>query len=142
MPEEEKNERRKGYFIGGLAGVALTAGLLLLKECDDCNGAYNPVSQTGAGGATYAGDAGAPKDKSKAVDDPCESLQAKLNKCYEDLGKQKGLLEACNKDLATCVEERDELRKRPEHCPTYTPRACPPVKECQKSTSDYFRQGR
>lgn len=136
------NERKKGYVIGGLAGVALTAGFLLLKECDDCNGDYNPVSQTGAGGATYVGDAGAPKDKDPCYNEHLNSLQNKLDLCNRDKGRNEGLLEACLEEKNQCIAERDELRKRPKSCPTYTPRACPPVKECPKSTSDYFRQGR
>ncbi len=138
--EMRSRSARKGGFIGGSFGILIgSAGMYLLMK--NCNGDY--VSQTGAGGAAPTSThviSDTPKDKKKAVDDPCyESLQAKLGKCQEELGKYKGLLEACNKDLENCIEERDEYKKRPESCPTYTPKACPPVKECPELP--YIRKG-
>ncbi|MDP3699035.1 MAG: hypothetical protein Q8R47_05605 [Nanoarchaeota archaeon] len=41
--------------------------------------------------------------------------------------------------LNKCLDENAELRKRPKHCPAYTPNQCAPVKKCPEIP--YIRRG-
>ncbi len=41
--------------------------------------------------------------------------------------------------LEVCLEENENLQKRPKHCPAYTPKECPPVKKCPEIP--YRRKG-
>lgn len=143
----QRHHAMKAKWSSGGAGIGALITYLIMRSCTGYSAGVSDqhgnagVTQVNDAGIVY--DAGVSKDKNSCY----ESLQSQLNDCNKKWGICEGKLESCVKDRDACVAERDELRKRPESCPTYKPRACPtykpkacpPVKECPQLP--YIRQG-
>jgi len=167
--EQEKKQLRKRPYYTGLMGVVVGAGIAaaILGSTDcSCSGGVGSLrssyrskegldagvvdtdaSDAGVSYGTGPADAGADASINTLVCPAGESCYSQDlicddkagNDCYNttDVTGLETRLEKCGEDLKAC---KDELKKRPKNCPTYTPRACTPVKECQEIP--YLRRGK
>jgi len=145
----ENSTRKKvgaGFLGGGGIGALITA--LLMHSCygtktvqpnaPDCKpvspviNVYCEKSRKSDNDSSHPGK----KNTSDYETKTCPDGQS----CYDnDLDKK----------LKKCLDENEELQKRPEHCPKqkYTPnqKVCPPVKECPPvkkcEPTPYLRKG-
>ena len=153
-------ELKRKYFRRGVVTGGVTVGVIaaLLSSRDSCHGDAGPQDNYTDAGNLYMGDAGITDiiDDASTITAACPDGQS----CYSDnqickegqdcygvkyVDGLEGKLIDCLEDKNACIKERDELRKRPESCPKYTPKPCPtikelpPVKECPKIP--YIRKG-
>ena len=140
-----KNSTRKkvgaGFLGGGVTGAIITA--LLMQSCygtktitpttqniPDCKSAAPVIVNNYCGNSGSGNPHDWNKNQTPGYDNKtCPEGQS----CYEN-----GLA----KKLAKCLDENEELRKRPKHCPKYTPttpQVCPQVKKCPELP--YIRRG-
>lgn len=133
------NKNRAGSGIIG-AGVGALVTYLLMHSCNgnyakqtvpDCK-SLNPVNfQFNFGGNDKNNGNGYDSGKNKSTYDTKQCPEGKT--CLDSGLENK---------LKVCLDENEKLRKRPKHCPKYTPttpKQSPPAPKC--TPTPYFRQG-
>ncbi len=125
-----EKKARDNYWHGFVLGAAITGlgAALLCKSCD-CTGTNNITVYD------HASDAGI--DTGADVYDAAGNLSLydagvadAGDSCYgpKHVSELEQKLNQCGKELEECREENAGLSKRPESCPIYKQKACPPVK--------------
>ncbi|MEK6809771.1 MAG: hypothetical protein AABY40_03790 [Nanoarchaeota archaeon] len=138
LKKSKKIEFRSGVFVGGTVVGVIAA---LFSNCNGCNGDKESVNQNNyldGGYKVSITDAGITDAYASGYS--VQKVCGEGQDCYDV--KFVGDLE---RRLKLAIVENEKLSKRPNTCPTYTPKACPPVEECPKlkecPTSPYIRRG-
>lgn len=141
-----KRSKQRDFGFGVLTGgTVVTVIALLYSSCKGCQGDLDK-NDTDAADVSYNNsdsgntDAYNPKYLDAQVVSPEQKACKKGQSCYN-----VKYVDDLERKLQACLGEKEKLPKQPESCPTYTPNACPPVKECPKAEecpqTPYIRKG-
>ena len=132
--QKSLHKNRAGFGLGGAAVGALVTFLLM----HDCHGKKN-ITATPANTTITNNFYGCDNDKG-CNNEP--NSGKKQTPSYDNKSCPEG--QSCfdnglEQKLNNCLDENEELRKRPKHCPKYTPNVCPPAPKCPEMP--YLRKG-